>query len=115
MLQVKKIHSVRTIPLIKAHLYDPGNLHSLQFALVLSIKPNQHSPSPSHNSPLSAAPSSRAGLSLKFLQSSLSSVFFGCIDVLPVVPVFGRNSLAADADRARPSSALTPAIGEDVV
>lgn len=81
-----------------------------------SIDSNRHSPSPSHKSPLlPAAPSSGAGPSLQFLQSCFSSVFFGCVDILPIVPVLGRNGLAADAYRAGPSSALAAAIGEDVV
>ena len=73
------------------------------------------SSSPSNDSSLLAAVCIWAGLALKLLQRSLSSIFFGGIHVLPIVPVLGRNGLAADTDGARPGSTLTAAVREDVV
>ena len=41
----------------------------------------------------------------KELQRTLSSVFAGVVDVLPVIPETGLNSLLADGDGAGPGSA----------
>jgi len=52
---------------------------------------------------------------LKLVQCSFSSVFLGCIDILSIIPILGRDVLAVDTDCAGPGSTLATAVREDVV
>ena len=73
------------------------------------------SPSPSNNPSLLAPVRSGTSYPLELLQCSFSGVFFGCIDVLSIVPVLSRYVLTANAHSARPGSTLATAVREDIV